>query len=244
MKVDISQANKYFKDLIDDPSQIVFLDANFFIPPDRSGYVGINCYRWRFDKFREIWLEPLFSEFIGMSIHESVYSEIVGENEKEFVDECKNSDPIRLRIYHDSELNEIEIAQMNTYIYKLAVHSQYDPDKNNAKDRGEVLSLSYMAVKKYLYFAANDKLPIRLIKSADKMNTGLDDMGVIQMYELIYYLNRIGKYDNKALKGLYKYQYYLTDREKKQNPNWEMFLQKMNELYGEILENANIVDVQ
>lgn len=36
---------------------------------------------------------------------------------------------------------------MNYYIAKIAVHSMYDPSKDNAKDRGEVKSLSYMAVK-------------------------------------------------------------------------------------------------
>ena len=37
MKVDTRNKNKALESLFADPAQIVFLDANFFIPPDRSG---------------------------------------------------------------------------------------------------------------------------------------------------------------------------------------------------------------
>lgn len=40
-------------------------------------------------------------------------------------------------------------------------------------------SLSFMAVKQFLYFAANDALPVRLIKDAAKLGTGLDDMRIV-----------------------------------------------------------------
>lgn len=52
-------------------------------------------------------------------------------------------------------------------IRKLAVFSEYIPERDNSKDRGEIRSLSYMAVKNYLYFAANDNLPIQLICNAE-----------------------------------------------------------------------------
>lgn len=58
-------------------------------------------------------------------------------------------------------------------------------------------------------------------------------MQIVQMYELIYYLYRTGKYDNKALRILYKYQYYLTPGEKKNNPEWGVFVEQMNKLYNE-----------
>ena len=61
--------------------------------------------------------------------------------------------------------------------------------------------------------------------------TRLEEMGLIQMYELIYYLHKTGKYNSKELRTLYKYQYYLTGREKQQNPEWGVFIQKMDELY-------------
>ena len=52
------------------------------------------------------------------------------------------------------------------------------------------------------------------------------------MYELIYYLYKSGKYDNKALRILYKYQYYLTAGDKKSNPEWGTFIEEMDALYG------------
>lgn len=35
-----------------------------------------------------------------------------------------------------------------------------------------------------------------------------------------------------GLRLLYKYEYYLTSREKQENPNWGDFIQKMDLLYG------------
>ena len=236
MKVDTECTNFSFLKLIEKRDQIVFLDANFFIPPDRSKLPDIRPYK--FEQYKEIWLEPLLKEFSGISIHESVYDELVATSIKTFADENSNTNPKRLRVFCDSELDENEKASMVSFIDRLAVHSQYDPDINNAKDRGEVLSLSYMAVKKFLYFAANDALPIRLIKDADKLDTGLDDMGVIQMYELIYFLRKTKKYDVDKLRGLYKYQYYLTDKEKKQNPGWGEFIEQMDKLYHGGISNV------
>ena len=92
-----------------------------------------------------------------------------------------------------------------------------------------------MAVKQYLFFAANDALPVRLIKNAAELDTGLDNMQIVQMYELIYYLYKTEKYDKKALRILYKYQYYLTLGDKRTNPNWENFIEQMDVLYNGIL---------
>lgn len=81
----------------------------------------------------------------------------------------------------DAELNEAEQALMQAYISKLAEYSQYIPERDNAKDRGEVRSLSFMAVKRFLYFAANDTLPMNLIRKADELHTGLDDMELLEI---------------------------------------------------------------
>ena len=209
MKVDTREINPAFKSIIQNPDQTVFLDANFFIPPDRSEYLKVKPYA--FGDFKDCWLIPLLSEFSGVAVHESVYDE--------------------LKIYRDKELSDTEVALMNCYISKLAIHSQYDPTRDNAKDRGEVKSLSFMAVKQFLFFAANDALPVRLIKEADKLDTGLDNLGIVQMYELIYYLCKTGKYDNKRLRILYKYQYYLSQADKKTNPDWGTFMEQMDKLY-------------
>lgn len=177
----------------------------------------------------------MLSEFAGLAIHESVYDELVADSVKEYADEQTSCIPSKLRIHYDSELSSSEEALRNTYINKIAVHSLYNPTRDNAKDRGEVRSLSFMAVKQFLYFAANDALPVRLIKDAAKLLTGLDDMQIVQMYELIYYLYKTGRYDNKALRILYKYQYYLTAGDKRINPEWGCFVEQMDLLYNGIL---------
>ena len=228
MIVDTKGINPAFKCLSDNPEICVFLDANIIVPPDRSDW-GVKPFT--FDHYRNIWLTPLFEEFSGLSLHESVYKELVSIPVKDCVDEYTKMDPPLLRIYHDNDLSDSEKVMMNTYIRRLALHSQYDPELDNAKDRGEVRSLSYMAVRGFLYFSARDSLPIRLIKEAKTLNTGLDRLGVIQVYELIYYLYRTGKYDNKSLRALYKYLYHLTKNEKRTNPEWGVFVQEMDALY-------------
>lgn len=233
MKVDTKEVNPAFQGIIQNPGQKVFLDANFFIPPDRSEVAKVRAYS--FTDFKECWLIPLLSEFTGLAIHESVYDELVADSVKEYADEQTSCIPSKLRIHYDSELSGLEEALRNTYINKIAVHSLYNPTRDNAKDRGEVRSLSFMAVKQFLYFATNDALPVRLIKDAAKLLTGLDDMQIVQMYELIYYLYKTGRYDNKALRILYKYQYYLTAGDKRINPEWGCFVEQMDLLYNGIL---------
>lgn len=233
MKVDTKEVNPAFQSIIQNPGQKVFLDANFFIPPDRSEVAKVRAYS--FTDFKECWLIPLLSEFTGLAIYESVYDELVADSVKEYADEQTSCIPSKLRIHYDSELSGLEEALRNTYINKIAVHSLYNPTRDNAKDRGEVRSLSFMAVKQFLYFAANDALPVRLIKDAAKLLTGLDDMQIVQMYELIYYLYKTGRYDNKALRILYKYQYYLTAGDKRINPEWGCFVEQMDLLYNGIL---------
>lgn len=51
------------------------------------------------------------------------------------------------------------------------------------------------------------------------------------MYELIFYLYKTDKSDKKALRMLYKYQFFLTPREKEMNPEWGQFIETMETLY-------------
>lgn len=191
MKVDTKEINPAFLSIIQNPSQKVFLDANFFIPPDKSKVAKVKAYS--LTDFKECWLIPLLNEFSGLVIHESVYDELVADGVKSYTDEQVNCNPSKIKIHYDSELSSAEEALRNTYMNKIAVHSLYNPTRDNAKDRGEVRSLSFMAVKQYLFFAANDALPVRLIKNAAELDTGLDDMQIVQMYELIYYLCKTEK---------------------------------------------------
>lgn len=89
-----------------------------------------------------------------------------------------------------------------------------------------------MAVRRFLYFAANDTLPMNLIRKADELHTGLSEMELLEIYDVIYYLYCIGKYPAEGLRLLYKYEYYLTKQEKKTNLAWGEFIEKMNALYG------------
>lgn len=224
MRVDVEKKNPALESLFTDPEQTIFLDANFFIPPDRS---RMGTKPIPFLKFCEIWLDPIFDAFPNLAIHESVYHELVADAVKKYADERQSESPSHLRVYKDAELNEAEQALMQAYISKLAEYSQYIPERDNAKDRGEVRSLSFMAVKRFLYFAANDTLPMNLIRKADELHTGLDDMELLEMYDVIYYLYCTRKYPPDGLRLLYKYEYYLTKQEKKMNLAWGEFMRIM-----------------
>ena len=114
---------------------------------------------------------------------------------------------------------------------RIASHTKYEPLLDNKDDRGEVKSLSYIAAKGLLYFAANDNNAIQLIEKSEEWSTGLDNVKAIKMYELIYYLYRNNLADKTAMKMLYKYQYYLSEREKSTNPGWGDFSSNMAILY-------------
>ena len=95
------------------PEQTIFLDANFFIPPDRS-VMGTKPIP--FLKFCEIWLDPIFDVFPNLAIHESVYRELVTDMVRDYVDSRQKEKPPRLRVYTDAELSEVEMALMQAYI--------------------------------------------------------------------------------------------------------------------------------
>lgn len=231
MNVDLKSQNPAMLRLLGDTNTIVFLDANIFIPPDRS-YLRASIKPMDFQWFKDNWLEPLFVIFLNLAIHEAVYDELIGNLVKTYVDAKINTDPARLQIFYDTDLTDLESGLLITFIHKLSVHSSYNPDMNNSKDRGEVRSLSYMTVKGYLYFAANDDLPRRLIENACELRTGLDGMSFLHVYELIFLLYKKRCSDSKALKTLYKYIYFMTKHEKNTNPEWSVFIDCMDVLYS------------
>ena len=100
MKVDTRNKNKALESLFADPAQIVFLDANFFIPPDRSELMDrsrIKVKAISFPKFCEIWLDPIFEEFPNLAIHESVYNELVASAVKEYADAKQTESPSTIK---------------------------------------------------------------------------------------------------------------------------------------------------
>lgn len=228
MRVDYLKCNPALSSIFDNPNQMITLDANFLIPPDRSRYTkrGID-----FSLFRAIWLDPIFNAFPMLAIHEAVHDELVMTPLRKYIATLLEADPPRLIIHTNTELSDVEKVLFDTIELKIYPHTRYDPTCNNKDDRGEVKSLAFIATKGLIYFAAHDYNALMLIEKAQEWSTGLDNIRAIQMYEIIYYLyvNRMG--NNNALRMLFKYQYYLTDREKYTNPEWREFISAMNSLY-------------
>lgn len=228
MRVNLEKANLSLVSIFENPNQIITIDANFLIPPDRSRYARKS---FNFALFKKVWLEPIFNEFPKLAIHESVYDELVDMELRNYVENLRQENPPKIIIHFDSELTEIERLLRDTVESRIYPYTNYDPQIDNKDDRGEVKSLSYIAVKGLLYFAAHDNNALQLIEKAEEWSTGLDNVKAIHMFELIYYLYLKNKEDKKSLRMLYKYQYYLTEHEKRTNPEWGDFINQMNVLY-------------
>lgn len=228
MRVNLEKANLSLVSIFENPNQIITIDANFLIPPDRSRYAKKS---FNFALFKKVWIEPIFNEFPKLAIHESVYDELVGMELRNYVENLRQENPPKIIIHFDSELTEIERLLRDTVESRIYPYTNYDPQIDNKDDRGEVKSLSYIAVKGLLYFAAHDNNALQLIEKAEEWSTGLDNVRAIHMFELIYYLYLKNKEDKKSLRMLYKYQYYLTEHEKRTNPEWGNFINQMNDLY-------------
>lgn len=134
-------------------------------------------------------------------------------------------------IHKDSSLTRVERILRDSIEAKIYPHTRYEPQLDNRADRGEVKTLSFIAVKGLLYFAAHDHNAIQLIEMAESWSTGLYTIQVIKMYEIIFYLYTRNPAIGKPLRMLYKYQYYLTEREKDTNPEWSVFIRDMQDLY-------------
>ena len=227
-----SQSSSFLK-LISNPTDIITLDANFFIPPDRSEEFP-QAKPFRFIDFKRIWLDPLFNTLSQVAIHEAVYRELLG-NPKDYVDhELLAVDPKRIQIFSDSTLTPYEIAVRNTIEEKIAAHTLYHPALDNKDDRGEVKSLAYIATKELLYFCSHDARALRLIDRTEELETNLDAVHAIKTYEVMYYLlKKVAA--PMELKYLYKYMYHFTAGDKQHNPSWSEFVVQMDALYGNII---------
>ena len=179
-------------------------------------------------------LSPIFGQtFILCS--NSVFSintvQIRFFQENAFIQEMLGEATPKITIHKDSQLSPMESMLQATIEGKIYIYTNYDPDLDRSLDRGEVKTLSYIAVKKLPYFATHDSNAIRLVEDAESLNTGLDTIQVIKMYELIYLLYIQYPSLKKSLRFLYKYQYYLTKHEKSINLEWGTFIEEMNSLY-------------
>lgn len=228
MTVDVATKNPALVSLFIDPGQLITLDANFLIPPDRQ----IHAIKgFPFSLFKEFWLDPIFEAFPYLAIHEAVHDELVSREIKTFIQAKINVTPPKIMIHKDSELSGIEQMLRDSIEAKIYPYTNYQPQLNNHQDRGEVKTLAYIAVKGLLYFAAHDHNAIQLVEKAELLSTGLDTVQAIRMYEIIFFLYVKNTSIRKSLRMLYKYQYYLTKREKSTNPEWGVFIKDMESLY-------------
>ncbi len=212
--------NETFINLLSNTDQVILLDANIIIPPDRTNVFNHDRCRVSLEQYSNDFLNHILDIFPNAAIHESVYNEICVTSElKKYVDNKINSN--MLRVLYDNMLNQNEKSMMDTVEGAISPFTKYDPIKDNSSDKGEVKSISYAVAKGYLYFSTNDIEVVGLFQN-DALDTYLNNIGAITLYELIYYVYRV-KGSSKLLKGIYKLLYYLTDKEKKQNPNWSEF---------------------
>ena len=228
MKVNLTSPNPALTSIFKHPEQIITLDANFIIPPDRSRF-AIKSFD--FQLFKKVWLDPVFNAFPNLAIHEAVYDELISPPILTYIQAKIDSAPSRLIVHKDSSLTANEQVIRDSIEEKIYPLTNYDPLIDNKDDRGEVKTLAYIAVKGHKYFAVHDTNTIQLIEKAEKWSTGLDNVQVIKMYELIFYLYRTEISNKKTLRILYKYQYYLTPNEKENNPEWNRFIKIMDLLY-------------
>ncbi|MDA3835027.1 MAG: hypothetical protein PF495_16700 [Spirochaetales bacterium] len=184
-----------------------------------------------FSPFQAFWLDPIFETFSNLAIHEAVRDELVSREIKSFIQTKENATPPKIIIHKDSELTRIEQMLRDSIEAKIFPYTHYHPQLNNRDDRGEVKTLAYIAVKGLLYFAAHDHNAIQLVEKAESWSTGLDTVQTIKMYEIMFFLYVRDPSIRKSLRMLYKYQYYLTKKEKSTNPEWGVFIKSMESLY-------------
>ncbi len=224
MIVDTVNKSSAIYSVMKQPDQVIFLDANILIPPSRDEH------SFDTDKYISFFLEPLFNTFSNLSLHMAVKEEILNNKINRFLDKKISRNPCMLRVYNDKCLSDIEQALRNTFESEIRNYSYFSPELNSKKDLGEVKTLSFMATKGYKYFVSNDSSCIAILKSKNKFN----DCSIICMYELIYLLSVIYPKETEYLRKLYKFLYYLTPNEKRKNPCWSEYIDKMKVLYSKL----------
>ncbi|WP_408895248.1 hypothetical protein [Paenibacillus taichungensis] len=239
MKVNVTDQNPALVSLINNFAQQIPLDANFFIPFDRSNTVK-GSTAITFSAFKKYWLDPLFVTFPYLSIHTSVFNELVSGESKKYAESRR--DQGNLIVMDDSEFDSNNEVYRKSVEKAIAVHTAYEPELDNADDRGEVKSLAYIATKPLNFFASHDSRALRLLESPIKERIGLASVGAIEIYELLYYLRRMEMVEPDKVNGLkmmYKYLYCLTKKEKENNPQWGDFYQQIDNLYkSEIIKST------
>ena len=175
MDVDVHKSNCVLQELLKGNKQDIFIDANIIIPPDRKKLGAQHAFD--FHSYKSMWLIPIRDHIKTLYIHESAMDEIVEDNLRDFIVSCDSNFIEK----SNSELSPYELYVMGTYIDKLSVFSEYNPEIDNSKDRGEILTLSYMATKGYSILSSCDGLVMNLIEKLDSSKTNLIGMKVLHI---------------------------------------------------------------
>lgn len=228
MIVNTNLKNEALVSLLDDKEQIIPLDANILIPSNRTKILS-HAY-FEFEYYKSCFLEPLFKAFSSLALHEAIYEELKPKPELiSFIDDKISNE--ELILLNNKDLSDIELIIYQSVEQKVAYHTGYEPGLDNKDDRGEVKSLSYIQVRELIYFCTNDFNALKLVEEAEKLETNLEDVKTIKMYEILYLLYSEGFGNKEDMRRLYKQCYYLSKKEKKENPEWQEFVQSMNALY-------------
>lgn len=231
----LEHPNSALQNLIDSYSQIVTLDANILLVPDRMEIK--NAIRFDYALHEKYWLDSLFKTFPHLAIHQAVQHEILIPAALVRYINARIADG-QLILLNDSEFTPEQETIRRTIERKISRHTNFNPDLGIGKDKGEVKSLAHIATRGYLYFCSADANAIRLIDHAESYDTNLDQQYALRYYELIFYLQKIGATASNYLKAMYNHAYRLTEREKEIHPPWGKFCEIMDTLYHDSFKQS------
>ena len=227
MKVDASKKNPVLCDLLAGKELIIAIDANIIIPPERHNKPFPQ------ETYYKEFIYPLFNASLSLLIHESVLQELVDSTSHDKIVELIENEQSSVSLVQDASLTDDEKVIRSAMETSIAPYTMYTPHENNSDDRGEVKTLSYLATKGHGCFLSKDSGALRLITHTESLETSLNGISPMRLYEIIYYMTKTQPEYSKTLRALYKYNYYLSKKEKAQNPSWEIFIQTFDKLYGD-----------
>lgn len=121
MKIDVINSNPALISIFKRPDQVITLDANFLIPPDRSRY-GVRSFD--FNSFQKVWL---FTVFSNLAIHEAVFDELILPSVHSYIKLMIDEIPPRLDIHKDSTLTTVERVLRDSIEARIFPLTNYNP---------------------------------------------------------------------------------------------------------------------
>ena len=128
MDIKVDKVNEAFLSLVQNPNQLITLDANFFLLPNRYKDPKLNIPDMPMVFWITNWLDPLFACFQNLAIHEAVNDEIFSVQARDYVNAKLTSIPPTLFLHIDSQLSSEEWIIRNTKEALIAQNTKYIPD--------------------------------------------------------------------------------------------------------------------